>query len=192
MIDMIFYFFQSFNCEKSLLLNLKWHWHALLIFSAADRHWVCFDFGKNWTLHNLVLHQPCFDQNNLVWLKLLYNFSVTHSKNIKQMIEKNVTKEMLPVNVFLSVDSKRKTKIFCSNTSENSFIQASISSTLYGRIFRTKFWRQIVQSWNVTRESCVICFHTKNIDEIDTRPARWITSNGAVTLTTNALSQFRL
>jgi len=37
----------------------------------------------------------------------------------------------------------------------------SISSTFYSSIFHTKFWCQKLQSWNVTRESCAICFCTK-------------------------------
>jgi len=37
----------------------------------------------------------------------------------------------------------------------------SISTTLYEGIFHTKFWRLKLQSWNITRESCAICFRTK-------------------------------
>ncbi len=39
--------------------------------------------------------------------------------------------------------------------------QELISSTFYVRVFRTKFWRQKLQSWKVTRESCAITFCTK-------------------------------
>ncbi len=41
--------------------------------------------------------------------------------------------------------------------------QESISSTFFVPIFCTKFWHQKLQSWNVTRESCAICFHTKKV-----------------------------
>ncbi len=38
----------------------------------------------------------------------------------------------------------------------------SISSMFYAHVFLSKFWRQKLQSWNETWESCPICFCTKN------------------------------
>ncbi len=37
----------------------------------------------------------------------------------------------------------------------------SISSMFYMHVFRMKFWRQKLQSWNLPRESYAICFCTK-------------------------------
>jgi len=43
---------------------------------------------------------------------------------------------------------------------------SSISSKLYVRIFCTKFWRQKLQSWNLTRESCTIFLYEKGVHNL--------------------------
>jgi len=45
----------------------------------------------------------------------------------------------------------------------STYVLPSISSTYYTRIFRMKFWCQKFQSWNATRESFAIWFHTKKV-----------------------------
>jgi len=42
-------------------------------------------------------------------------------------------------------------------------LQPSILSMFYTPVFHTKFWRQKLQSCNVTRESCTIRFCTKKL-----------------------------